>query len=174
VNVSSGNPAEYAVSPAIIANSETIGAATSYGHYQFLPDKNFQNFVVINNKPSSSTYDVNLSGLTHFVNGLGAPYSYGGADLQFKNTPGQYNLSSNTLPPLDFYRNFPLNQITFVSFITNSGLGRETDVYGTVNSITADLVAPVPEASTTVSLGVMLALGGLVLMVIRARRRSRA
>jgi len=174
VNVGQGNFANYDVSAAVLSSSETIGSDASYGHYHFLPDKNFRNSVVVNNKPSSGTYDVDLSGLTHFVNGLGAPYSYGGADLQFKNTPGQYNLSSNTLPPLDFYRNFPLNQITFVSFITNSGLGRETDVYGTVNSITADLVAPVPEASTTVSLGVMLALGGLVLMVIRARRRSRA
>ena len=87
-------------------------------------------------------------------------------------------LSSDALPPLSIYNlaNFhnAASDGFFVEAVLYNGSG-QSSVVGTATSLSAELVPPaVPEASTTVSLGVMLGLGGLVLAVMRARRRSRA
>ena len=159
----------YSVTPTVAANGENIGGAISYGDYQFLPDNNSQNIVQIENH--NGVYQVNLSGSTHFVNGGGTSYNYAKDLLVFPDVPGQYDLNSTILPPLDFYRNFPLSQVRFTSSILaspSSVAGSEAD--GTVTSITAELINPVPEASTTVSLGVMLGLGGLALGMRRRRK----
>ena len=169
-NISSANSVRYSVSAVIAASNENIGGAISYGNYQFLPDRNFQNFVHIENH--QGVYQINLSDTTHFVNGVSTPYSYGSDLLVFPNIPGQYDLNSTILPPLDFYRNFPLSQIRFVSSIfTSPSSPAKSEVTGTVTSITAELVNSVPEASTTVSLGFLLAFG-LGGVVIAARRRK--
>ena len=113
--VSAGNPTQYDLIS--VANGETIGAATSYGHHQFLADSNFQNLIDIYKNPNSGLYDVGLDDSAHFVNSVNAPFSFDGK----------------------------------------------------VNSVTAELVSPAPEASTTVSLGVLL---GMALIILR--RLSRA
>ena len=81
--------------------------------------------------------------------------------------------SSNVLPSLSAYNTVLLNGAIFTANVTDIG-GNASGVQGSITSLSAVLAAPVPEASTTLSLGVMLGLGGLALAVIRARRRSRA
>ena len=82
-------------------------------------------------------------------------------------------LSSDALPPLSVYNlaNFHKNGNGFyVTAILNGDFGA-AEASGTATSLSAELVTPaaVPEASTTVSLGVLLALGGLTLAVRRRR-----
>ena len=104
--------------------------------------------------------------------GFNVPYRSASAYIQISDNAGLF--SSGTLPPLSAYNTVPLSGIMFTANVVDPSNNNVSGVAGSVTSIKAELIAPVPEASTTVSLGVMLALGGLVLMVIRARRRSRA
>ena len=176
VNYGSDSIAEFAVSSSVPA-SETIGNDVSYGNYHFLPDNSshgLENLTVIVN--GSGSHDVYLYTLTPFINGVSTPYSYGDTSLVFRDVPGVYDVASNALPPLDFYRHFPLSQIYISSAIigqdSTTGDSRKSSVLGTVTSITAELVNPVPEASTTVSFGLLLALGLGGVMVAARRRKA--
>ena len=78
--------------------------------------------------------------------------------------------SSSAIPPLSAYNTANFDSLHFEVDVSDSnGYGHALE--GDVTSLSAELVTPaaVPEASTTVSLGVLLALGGLTLAVRRRR-----
>lgn len=146
------------------------GALITYGDYHFIPVDG--GAMKVGHATGSMGDDlINLASAREATTGF--------ATLPDRNTSFlQLNLlhsvlSSSALPPLSVYDLSKLsgtNPSGFASLLSNSN-NTESSVEGSITSLSAELVAPaaVPEASTTVSLGVLLGLSGLTLVVRRRR-----
>ena len=158
------------------ASGVNSGVTTTYGNYKLSPGSaSISQVAVINSDSQNDLVVLSSDDLT--ATGFSVPLGTNHTTLQLYFPA--ITLSSGALPPLSAY--------DFSRFAGKSGTGGDfsssvsgngifaSSVSGSITSLSAELVnpAPVPEASTTVSLGVMLGLGGLALAV-RARRRSRA
>ena len=154
------------------------GATLTFGDYQFMPNMSSglgRATINVHDNVTSSPDEIDLFGVNETATGFSSPHS----DAQV-NAFGQFTnnsiLSSDALPPLSIYNLANFHNTGLDGFFVDASLYGDfgqSEVRGTATSLSAELVNPVPEASTTVSLGVMLGLGGLALAV-RARRRSRA
>ena len=146
------------------------GATATFGDYKFTPGPTSANFIFVRHAAANPDR-LDLASDNETTPGFSVPYYGANTNIQITNNTGLF--SSNSLPSLSAYNTVPLDGAIFSAGVIN-GIGPNSNIRGSITSLSAVLVVPVPEASTTVSLGVMLGLGGLVLMVMRARRRSRA
>jgi hypothetical protein len=150
------------------------GATFTFGDYGFAPNAvSGSEFDAFYDEPHNSYY-LQTEGKNETATGFSSPpvntqvYAYG-------QLTDNSILSSDALPPLSIYNlaNFhnPNSDGFFVGALLNYNSG-QSEVIGTATSLSAELVNPaaVPEASTTVSLGVLLGLGGLALAVRRRRK----
>ena len=168
-SVSNTNIGNYA------ASGVNSGITTTYGNYKLSPGSaSMSRVAVINSNSQNDQVVLSSDDLT--ATGFSVPLGTNHTVLQLYFPT--ITLSSGALPPLSAY--------DFSLFAGNIGTGGNfssavygngvfaSSISGSITSLSAVLVPPaVPEASTTVSLGVMLGLGGLILAA-RARRRSRA
>ena len=148
------------------------GATVSVGDYKFTPSAASLSDVGVthnNDQDAISFYSQN-----EIKTGLSSP----GTNLVriYLTGPSGKFLTSDALPPLSAYNQINLAAPNYSQFIVQ--VQNSTSYYSNIvgeysfNSLKAELVNPaaaVPEASTTVSLGVLLALGGLTLAVRRRR-----
>ena len=156
------------------ASGMSSGVTTTYGNYKLSPGPASVSQVGVINSDSQNDLVV-LSSDELTATGFSVPLGTNHTSLQlyFPTT----TLSSGALPSLSAY--------DFSRFAGKSGTGGDfsssvygngifaSSISGSITSLSAELVTPtpVPEASTTVSLGMMLGLGGLALAV---RRRGAA
>ena len=143
------------------------GATSTFGDYKFTPQSTSVNSVyVYNNGGNSNRIDLTSGGET--TPGFSVPYYAATSYIQITDSQGLF--SSSSLPPLSAYSAIPVSDIHFVANVQDID-GYVSGIAGSVTSLSAELVNPaaVPEASTWVSLGVMLGLGGLGLAVRRRR-----
>jgi len=150
------------------------GATFSFGDYGFAPNAGSPAQIGVYYDEAHSFYFLQTKDNSETVTGFSSPpansevYAYG-------QLTDNSILSSDALPPLSIYNlaNFhnAASDGFFVAAVLQYDSG-QSEVVGTATSLSAELVNPVPEASTTLSLGVMLGLGGLGMVVAR-RRRSR-
>ena len=139
------------------------GPTVAFGDYKFTPFANELNYLAVGTGNGQTAYNgFNLVSLEETATGLRS-----GAYVQLEGESSTGFFSSTAMPPLSSYNvaNFDFLQVA-LSGPTASDYG----FLGSVTSLSAQLVNPVPEASTTVSLGVMLGLGGLALGMRRRRK----
>ena len=145
------------------------GATATFGDYKFTPGPTSANLIYIHHTVANPDR-LDLTSGNETTPGFSVPYYGATAYIQLTNNTGLF--SSTSLPPLSAYNTLPLDMAVFTANVQSAN-GSVSGVSGSITSLSAVLVSPpVPEASTTVSLGVMLGLGGLVLAVC-ARRRPR-
>lgn len=150
------------------------GATVTFGDYGFAPnaDASVADIALSHNQPSGPDF-ISFAGSNETATGFSSPITSSGVGF-FGYLTNNSILSSDALPPLSVYNlanfhNAALDGFRF-SAVLHSDFG-QTEIRGTATSLSAELVNPVPEASTTVSLGLLLALG-LGGVVIAARRRK--
>ena len=149
------------------------GATVTFGDYTLIPRLASYSQVVVTDNLSSTQDFFGLFGGNEAATGIIAPYagwSLAGASAAIRVTNAKGLLSSEVLPPLSVYQAVNLSGATFQSTVTANNYSN-TNLEGSVTFLSAELVNPaaVPEASTWVSLGVLLGLGGLGLTVRRRR-----
>jgi hypothetical protein len=147
------------------------GATSVFGDYTFAPGPDSINGVSIYHYPNGvSENRLVLQSQGGTVTGFSVPLNFNSTEIQLYDSAGLF--SSTALPPLATYGAFPLSSPTFFSVAfksSNPDFRDVSRVTGSITSLSAELVNPVPEASTTVSLSVLLGLGGLALAVRRRR-----
>lgn len=148
------------------------GATAAFGDYKFTPSASGINYLYVGN--SKTGYNgFNLVSEGETATGFGSPTT---ASVQVEGESSTGFFSSTAMPPLSAYNVANFDFLHFVVFVPGSTANGNI-LEGSVTSLSAQLVdpnvAPVPEASTTVSLGLMLGLGGLVLAVRRRKVASR-
>ena len=155
------------------------GPTITYGDYKFVPRSGALtlNIFGVGNQPAGvGTDELYLESNSSTAFGFTAPATGGESLLDLFDTTGSL-LSSKALPPPSAYGAYDLSGLhglaSFSSkvYTNDNNAGPTSSVGGTVTFLSAELVNPaaVPEASTWVSLGVMLGLGGLGLAVRRRR-----
>lgn len=150
------------------------GATAAFGDYKFTPSANGINFLAVGNGNGKTVYNgFNLVSQNETATGFGSPTTAPEVFLEGESSTGFF--SSSAMPPLSAYN---VANFDFLHFVMYVQIGNKASgVSGSVTSLKAELVdpnvTPVPEASTTVSLGLMLGLGGLVLAVRRRKTASR-
>ena len=156
-----------------------FGPTITYGDYKFTPrpGAGTLNIFYVGDQPIGiGTDELSLESNSSTAFGFTAPATGGETLLDLLDTTGSL-LSSKALPPLSTYGAYDLSGLhglaSFRSkvYTNDNNAGPTSSIYGTVTSLSAELVNPaaVPEASTWVSLGMMLGLGGLGLAARRWR-----
>ena len=136
------------------------GATVAFGDYTFAPTNNGANRLGVYNN-HAGTNEVDLTSANESTTGFSSPTT---ANVVFYGVSNTGFITSDAQLPLSAYNVANFNNLVF-DVVTSQG----AYVVGSVTSLSAQSANPVPEASTTVSLGVMLGLGGLVLVVRRRR-----
>ena len=155
-----------------LVGGSPYGATFTFGDYGFAPNAVSNAEIDAYYDEAHSFYYLQTKGNGETATGFSSPpvtsqvYAYG----QLTNNS---ILSSDALPPISIYNLANFHNAAadgfFVSAVLPGG-SDQTEVVGTATSLSAELVNPVPEASTTVSLGMMLGLGGLALGMRRRRK----
>ncbi len=149
----------------------SYGTTFTFGDYGFAPNASSPAQIDVLYDEAHSFYYLQTTDNSETVTGFSSPPANSVVSAYGQLTDNSL-LPSDALPPLSIYNlaNFhnPNADGFFVQAVLYNGSG-QSEVVGTATSLSAELVTPaaVPEASTTVSLGVMLALGGLMLAVRR-------
>ena len=149
----------------------TEGATATFGDYKFLPQTNTSSQVTVIANPASSRDYLVVYGSTETVETATGPIGpYREADAGIQGFLSKGILSSEALPPISAYAAIDLSGMIFQASLTSVD-GYNSNATGSLTSLKAELVNPaaVPEASTWVSLGVLLGLGGVMLAVRRRR-----
>ncbi len=147
------------------------GATASFGDYSFTPNAGSLNTVVVNHNNNRDV--IQFESTNETGSGFSSPHNPYTVYVIITNPFGQF-LTSDALPPVSAYSAISLDPAMSYSQCVGQlpdGTGFYDDIAGSFTSLSAETVNPVPEASTTVSLSVMLGLGGLALG-IRARRKK--
>ena len=144
------------------------GVTATFGDYNFTPVPASKNYIYLHHSGGNSN-GLALQSSDETTPGFSVPYRGATAYISISDYSGVF--SSSALPPLAAYSSVPLSNITFSAFVVDPTNNNVSTVIGSVSSLKAELVTPaaVPEASTWVSLGVLLGLGGLGLAVRRRR-----
>ena len=144
------------------------GATAAFGDYTFAPTNMGANRLeVYNNYQQLNGFA--LTSYEESATGFGSPTTAYNVEVIGLSSTG--SITSDAQLPLSAYKVANFDNLDF--FVAIPGITvYSSSVEGSVTSLSAQLVPPaVPEASTTVSLGVLLGLGGPALVV---RRRGAA
>ena len=156
----------------------SAGATAKFGDYQFVSNTNTENLVQTADHFQGKVKDqVYFQSYNDTMTGGGIAGFFPNATYIFIDDSSGLFLSSDALPLVSAFGALNLHDpnSNYRFFAGGYDQHRQnTYVLGTITSLSAELVNPVPEASTTLSLGLMLGLGGMA--VVRrwaGSRRSR-